>query len=84
MAILLVRHPEYHEPPICHLVQEGILLYKESNVVFRFWHKPNSLTEEGAPELRTWQHNQTLLGDRLTNHAKSDKNALGNGSNKNC
>jgi hypothetical protein len=46
-------------------------------MVFRFWQKPNSLTEEGAPELRTWQHNQTLLGDRLTNHARNDINALG-------
>jgi hypothetical protein len=35
MAILLVRHPEYHEPPICHLVQVGILLYKGSDVVLR-------------------------------------------------
>jgi hypothetical protein len=35
MAILLVRHPEYHEPPICHQVQEGILLYKGSDVVLR-------------------------------------------------
>jgi hypothetical protein len=35
------------------------------------------LIEERAPELRTWQHNQTLLGDRLTNHARNDENVLG-------
>jgi hypothetical protein len=27
MAILLERHPEYHEPPICHFVREGIWFF---------------------------------------------------------
>jgi hypothetical protein len=46
-----------------------------------FWQELNSLTEVSVPELCTWQHNETSLSDRLTNHAKSDAKDLGFQSN---
>jgi hypothetical protein len=35
MAILLERHLEYHEPSICHLVQEGVWSSRKDDVVLR-------------------------------------------------
>jgi hypothetical protein len=36
-----------------------------------------TLDQRYVPELRTWQHSETSLSGRLTNHAKSDKIVLG-------
>jgi hypothetical protein len=48
------------------------------------WYEPNSLTEDGAPELWTWEHNQTSLSDQVTNQARNDANVLEFQSNKKC
>jgi hypothetical protein len=48
------------------------------------WYEPNSLTEDSAPELWTWEHNQTLLSDRVTNQARNDANVIEFQSNKKC
>ena len=75
-VILPERHPEYHEPPICHLVLEGSLLSKQTIWSCEFWHKPNSLTED--VRLNNGQGNTVKL--RLvmesTDHAKNDSNVL--------